>query len=318
MIEITIGIDISKDHLDVHRLPDGKARRFANTRPGHKALITWLQPTPPARVVYEPTGPYHRAFERALEDAGFPMAKVNPRFARRFAEALGTLAKTDRADAALLARMGAVLALPVRPVATPAMRELEELLGARDALIKEQTATKNREKTLTLPLLKHQHTARLEQIETDLAAVDREIQTRITADKILKERFDILISIPGIGTITAASLLITMPELGTLERKQVAGLAGVAPITHQSGTMTGRAKCRDGRANVRQAIYMPALVACRFNPDLKTLYDRLIAAGKQAKVAITAVMRKLLVLANALLRDGRKWDACRTAPEPER
>ena len=316
MTDITIGVDISKDHLEVHRLPDGEARQFANTRPGHKALIAWLKTAPPARVVYEPTGPYHRTFERVLEDAGFPMAKVNPRFARRFAEALGTLAKTDRADAALLARMGAVLTLPVRPVASTAMRELEELLGAREALIKEQTATKNREKTLTLSVLKRQHAARLKQIATQLATVDREIEKRIGADKTLKARFDILISIPGIGAITAASLLVTMPELGTLEPKQVASLAGLAPIVRQSGTMTGRAKCRDGRAHVRQAIYMPALVACRFNPDLKAMYDRLIAAGKPAKVAITAVMRKLLIFANALLRDGRKWDACRSSSGP--
>jgi len=161
----TIGVDVSKDHLDAYRLADGAERRFANDKLGHKALIKWLAERPVGRVVFEPTGPYHRAFERALGVAGAPFVKVNPRQARRFAEAVGTLAKTDRMDAAMLARMGALLELQTRPPRTEAMLELKELHLARQALVKDRAAAKNRRNALTAPLLKRQNAQRLEQID---------------------------------------------------------------------------------------------------------------------------------------------------------
>jgi transposase len=307
MTNDTIGVDISKDHLDAHRVSDGASRRFANDKNGHRAFLKWLGGETGARIVYEPTGPYHRAFEQRLAAAGFALVKVNPRQARRFAEATGRLAKTDRLDAAMLARMGALLDLEARPARSPILNDLKDLSMARAALVKNRTAARNRAKTLTLVILKRHNAEQLRQIERQIAAIETEIMNRVEADIDLARRFDILVSIPGVSAITAFALIIDMPELGTLENTQAASLAGLAPVARQSGQWTGRASIRGGRANVRQALYMPALVAMRFNPDLKAKYDQLKAIGKASKVAITAIMRKLVVLANALLRDGRKW-----------
>ena len=306
MTNDTIGVDISKDHLDAHRMSDGASRRFANDSAGHRAFLDWLSGTE-ARVVYEPTGPYHRTFERRLAAEGFALVKVNPRQARRFAEATGRLAKTDRLDAAMLARMGALLQLEARPARSPILNDLKDLHMAREALVKSRTAAKNRAKNLTLAILKRHNAEQLRQIERQMAAIEKEIRGLIEADSDLARRLDILVSIPGVSAITAFALLIDMPELGTLGQGQAASLAGLAPVARQSGNWTGRAFIRGGRANVRQALYMPALVAMRFNPDLKAKYDKLKEVGKASKVAITAIMRKLVVLANALLRDDRTW-----------
>lgn len=306
MTETNIGIDISKDHLDVHRLPGDERRRFDNSKAGHKALIRWIGDTP-ARVVYEPTGYYHRALERALAAAGMPIAKVNPRQARRFAEATGNIAKTDALDAAMLTRMGAVLSLEARPVPSGIINDLRDLRTARNALIKDQVAALTRAKAITLPLLKRQNATRLKQIEAQREAVDAEINALIQGDPDLAQRFAILCSIPGIAEVSAAMLLIEMPELGSLDEKQVAALAGLAPIARQSGNWKGKSFIRGGRQQVRQGLYMPALVAIRFNADLKAKYEQLIKAGKAPKQAITAVMRKLIILANALLKKDRQW-----------
>jgi transposase len=236
-----------------------------------------------------------------------PIAKVNPRQARRFAEATGNLAKTDALDAAMLTRMGAVLSLEARPVPSAIINDLRDLRTARNALIKDQVAAQTRAKAITLPLLKRQNAARLKQIEAQREAVDAEINTLIQGDPDLAQRFAILCSIPGIAEVSAAMLLIEMPELGSLDEKQVAALAGLAPIARQSGNWKGKSFIRGGRQQVRQGLYMPALVAIRFNADLKAKYEQLIKAGKAPKQAITAVMRKLIILANALLKKGRKW-----------
>jgi transposase len=172
MTNDTIGVDVSKDHLDAHRLIDGASRRFINDKAGYKAFLRWREEQPAERVVFEPTGPYHRAFERALSSAGVPFVKVNPRQARRFAEATGKLAKTDRLDAAMLARMGAMLELQARPPRSEIVLELKDLHLAREALVKDRTAAKNRGKLLTLPLLKRQNGQRLDQIERQIAAVE--------------------------------------------------------------------------------------------------------------------------------------------------
>lgn len=304
---VTAGVDIGKDHLDVCLHPGGIEQRFTNDAKGHRALVVWLAPHPLARVVYEATGAYHRAFERALAQAGLPLAKVNPRQARRFAEATGRLAKTDRCDAALLARLGALLEPPVRPAPSPLLGTLRELHGARQALIKDRTAALNRQKTLTAALLKRQARQRLAQIEAQLAAIEVELDALCAAAPDLDRRRAILVSIPGIGAATAVALLIEMPELGSLEPGPAASLAGLAPMARDSGRSRGRRFIRGGRATLRQALYMPALVATRFNPDLRAKYQALRAAGKPPKLALTAVMRKLLLLANALLRDGRAW-----------
>lgn len=307
MTDITIGADISKDHIDLHRLPNGDRLRVTNDAKGFATILGWIGDTLVARVVYEPTGAYHKAFERFMLTRGVPVSKVNPRQARRFAEATGKLAKTDRADAGMLAQFGMLLNPRLLRTDAASLTELKELHAARLTLVKDRTAVKNRSRNTVQPLLKRQSTARLKQIEAQLTQVERAIADQIAIDESLKARFDILVSIPGLSKITAFTLLIEMPELGDLDEKAAGKLSGLAPSDRQSGRWTGRAFIVGGRAIVRQALYMPALVATRFNPDLKVKYDALRKAGKPPKVAITAIMRKLIVLANALLRKQQKW-----------
>jgi len=300
-----VGVDICKDWLDVHLHPDGGFRRFGNHPAGHKALFKWLESWTVERIAYEATGAYHRAFEQA--GRALPLVKLNPMRARRFAEATGTLAKTDRVDAAMLARMAATLAPAIRPVKSMALAELAELMAARAGLVKDRTALANRSKNLTLALLKRHNEQRRVQIAKQIEAIDKAAAQLINANPGLARKRDILTSIKGLGAITANQIIAGMEELGDLESKQAASLAGLAPVTRQSGQWRGKSFIQGGRANIRQALYMPALVAARFNPDLKAKYLQLIAAGKPAKVAITAIMRKLIVLANALLKADRLW-----------
>jgi len=308
----TIGIDISKEGLDAYRLSDRCHARFANDRPGLKALIRWIGGNSPALVVFEATGAYHRQLETTLGAQCIAYAKVNPRQARRFAEATGRLARTDRIDAAMLARMGAVLELEAQPPRTESLNCLKDLMTARRALIKDRTAALARQKVLASRLLKRQAMARLRQIEGHIQEIDAAIADAVARDPMMTRRLAILISIPGIAEATAFAMLIEMPELGSLEGKQAASLAGLAPISRQSGKWQGHERIQGGRTFLRRAIYMPALAAVRFNRDLKAKFDQLIAAGKPAKVALVAIMRKLIVLANALLRDGRPWSEIRT------
>jgi transposase len=304
----TVGVDISKDHLDVHIHPTGATNRFTNNGKGHQAFLAWLTPDQVERVVFEATGAYHRVFERTLAAAGLPLAKINPLQARRFAEATGKRAKTDAIDAAMLAKFGALLKPQTREPVSKTLDEMKDLHNAKGALIKDRTATLNRQKEIQLPLLKRLATQRLKQIEGQLKAINAALHALCAADKALQAKFDILVSIPGIGPATAFAILIEMPELGTLEAPQAASLAGLAPVARDSGNWKGKRSIRGGRANLRQAIYMPALVATRFNPDFKAKYQAMIAAGKPAKVAITTIMRKIIVLANALLKAGRNWE----------
>jgi transposase len=306
MTKPTIGVDISKDHLDACRWPGGETCRVSNDAAGHRRLIRWIG-ADVARVAFEATGAYHAAFERALHRADVPYSKLNPARVRRFAEALGTHAKTDRIDARLIARMAAMIEpRPDRP--KPAvLAELHELQLARTALLRERTAATNRAGRLTLALLRRQHATRLRQIERALGEVDAAIAALVASDESLARKAEILCSVPGVSTVTAAVILAEMPELGTLEAGTAASLTGLAPFTRESGKWKGQAKIGGGRGDLRRALYLPALSAARFNPDLKAVYDRLRARGKPAKLALVAVMRKLVILANVLVRDDRTW-----------
>jgi transposase len=303
----SVAVDIAKDTLDVHLHPAGSSRRFGNDAQGCTALIAWLEDFLIARIAFEPTGAYHRACERRLAAAGLPLVKVNPRHARRFAEAIGRHAKTDAIDAAMLARFAALLEPPVRPVASATVDAMKELQVARRALVKDRVAARNRDHRHRAPLLKRQAKERLGQIDRQLAAIDAALHAQLTADPALQARFAILVSIPGVGEATAFALLVEMPELGALAPKGAASLAGLAPIARDSGQHRGKRCIRGSRAPLRQALYMPALVAVRFNATMRVKYLALRAAGKPPKVALVAIMRKLLILANALLRDGRTW-----------
>jgi len=289
----SVGVDISKDTLDVAIHPGGESFRITNNPKGHRALIKRLKGFDIARIVFEATGAYHRLFQQAMVEVGLPWVKVNPCQARRFAQATGKLAKTDRCDALMLARMGAVLDLEPRAPASKTVEALKELVNARDALIKDRVAALNRQAIAVSPLIKRQLAQRLRQIDGQIEAIDRRLKTLRNADSDLCQRFDILTSIPGIGEVTANVLVVETPELGRLEHAQAQ--------TH------GKRSIRGGRPRARQALYMPALNAIRLNPEFKAKYEAMVKAGKPAKVAIVAIMRKLLILANALIRDRRKW-----------
>lgn len=303
----TAGVDISKDMLEVHLHPERASARFGNDAKGFKAIIAWLGVYRIERVVYEATGAYHRSFERRMAEAGFPLAKVNPARARRFAEATGAIAKTDPVDAAMLARMGALLAPRATMPASENFDEMRQLLVARRALIKDFVAVRNRAQIRSLALLKRQANERLKHIERQIEAINQALRERIASDDAFRTRLDILTSIPGVGETTALTLLIEMPELGSLENKCAASLAGLAPIARDSGKWKGERRIAGGRSHPRRALYMPALVAARWNSDLKAKYKALTAAGKPKKLALTVIMRKLVILANALLRENRHW-----------
>jgi transposase len=313
MTELTIGVDISKDHLDAACLTSGRQARFANDAAGLKALRHWIGPVRRvARIVYEASGRYHARLEQAL--AAWPLVKVDPLRARRFAEASGTRAKTDAVDARMLARMGAQLALPPDPPDAPGARELKALQTARDGLVRDRIALVQRQKHAALPLLRRLSARALRLVEAQIAEVEAAIAERIAADPVRARRQEILVSIPGVGPQLSALLVVGMPELGRASAKQIAALAGVAPTTRQSGQWTGKAWISGGRADVRRGLYMPTLNAVRHNPDIRRFYDRLVVLGKPKKLALVAAMRKLLVLANVLITQDRPWEPAR--PEP--
>jgi len=302
----TIGIDISKATLDAHRLIDDEARQFANSPAGLRALRRWIGTKMPDLVIYESTGAYHAAIERSFGGV-LPLVKVNPLQARRFAQARGTRAKTDAVDARVLAAMGAALDLAPDVPAGKNQHDLRELQIARMALIKERTRLLNRSKTQTLAILKRQSKARLAQVKRQLGELEDALLDLARQCPKRARAFDILCSIPGLGRITAIAILVECPEIGTMTRKQITSLAGLAPMTRQSGQWRGKAFIQGGRKFLRDALYMPALVAARYNPDLRQKYQAMISDGKPAKVALTALMRKLIELANALVRQDREW-----------
>jgi transposase len=252
-------------------------------------------------------GPYHRDFEAALQK-DLPLTKVNPLQARRFAQSLGTKAKTDAVDARILAVMGDAFSLLPQPQVSAIQRDLKELNVARLALVRDRTRSLNRQKILTVALLKRQAKARLKQLGTQIAEVDATIENLLKSSPDTARATEIICSIPGLSKVSAAALLIEAPELGTLSKKQAASLAGLAPMTRQSGQWRGKSFIQGGRKLLRDTLYMPALVAMRHNPDLKAKYTALIAAGKPAKVALVALMRKLIILVNTLIRENREWE----------
>lgn len=257
--------------------------------------------------VFEATGAYHRGLERHLSLAAQPFIKVNPKQARRFAQAIGRLAKTDGVDARLLARMGIALDLAPQGVESEDIHDLRELLTARRALVKDQITAKTRLATALNPVVREQLGRRIDDIAADIQALDKVIAQIARQRGTLEDRICRLMTIPGIGRLTATTTLIDMPELGHFDNKKIAALAGLAPMTQQPGKWKGKERITGGRSSLRRAIYMPALVAIRFNHDLHRKYQQMLKAGKAKKVAITAIMRRIIVLANTLLRENWDW-----------
>lgn len=302
-----VGIDVSKDWLDIHVLPAGEALRVANTCEGIRRLKRWLTRFNLALVVVEATGKWHRPLRRSLDAGAIPVAVIDPFRVRMFAKAQGILAKTDRLDARVLAQFAAVMAPPVRAPEPQMIEELRELVVARASAVEQQTALKNQRSAATVKFLQRQLDRRIARADQDIAALDAAILKRVKADDGLARRYAILTSIAGIGFVAAATLLASLPELGSSTVKQIAMLAGLAPIADQSGKREGVRVVWGGRANVRRILYLAALTAMRFNTDMKAAYQRMTAAGKAPKLAIIAIARKLAVLANTLISQDRIW-----------
>jgi transposase len=305
-----VGIDVAKAHLDVAVRPTGAAWRVANDAPGIAALVDRLRSDAPVAVVLEATGGCEVPLVSALVEADLPVAVVNPRQVRDFARATGRLAKTDALDAAVLARFAEAVRPPLRPLPDAAHVELGALVTRRRQLVEMLTAERNRLGTAPERVRPHlrEHVRWLEQA---LSAVDRDLAALIRASPVWRTREALLRSVPGVGPVLATTVLAELPELGQLGRHAVAALVGVAPLNHDSGTLRGRRAIWGGRAHVRAVLYMATVAAVRYNPVVAAFYHRLRAAGKPAKVALTACMRKLLVILNAVVRHGTPW-----APAP--
>lgn len=306
-MQSSAGIDVGKSWLDAHVLPADQRRRVANNPEGIRQLKRWLLGFDCSIVVLEATGKWHRPLYRSLHADGVPVAVSDPYRVRMFAKAHGVVAKTDRLDARVLAQFAAVMNPVIRPPAPQAFEELGELLAARRSAINSQTALKNQAGVTTSKFLARQIKRRLSALAKDIDALEGEIQRHIAAEEALAKRYAILVSIPSFGFVVAATLLASLTELGTCSAKQIGMLAGLAPIADDSGQRQGTRFIGRGRSPVRNVLYLAALAATRFNPDMKAFYRRLIANGKAPKLAIIAVARKLAVLANTLITEDRSW-----------
>jgi transposase len=302
-----VGIDVSKDRLDVHLRPSGEAFAVARDGEGLTSLVERLSGLAVELVVIEATGGFEITVAAAIAGAGLPLAVVNPRQIRDFARAIGRLAKTDALDAEVIARFAEQVRPPVRPVPDAQARALAELVVRRRQLIDMIVAETNRRRQLTQPHLVKGVERHLKVLQKELTAIERDIDDQIKGSPAWREKEELLTSVPGIGPTNARTLIAELPELGTLSRRQIAALAGLAPINRDSGKMRGRRHIAAGRASVRGALYMAALTAMRCNPAIRTFGQRLKQTGKQPKIVLIAAARKLLTIVNALLRDNLPW-----------
>jgi transposase len=302
-----VGIDVSKARLDVCLLPEGETFAVANDREGVQSLLGRLREARPELVVLEASGKYERPAAAAVAASGIAVAVVNPRQARDFARATGRLAKTDRIDAEVLARFAG--AVGPRPSVLPdeEARLLQALLTRRRRQLSEMLVAENNRLQVAPEAVAERIRAHVEWLREELRRTDGELDEAVEASTAWKENEALLRSVPGVGPVLARTLLAELPELGTLTHKRLSALVGVAPFNRDSGTLRGRREVWGGRASVRAALYMGALVATRHNPKLKEFYERLLAAGKPKKVALVACMRKLLSILNAVMRERIPW-----------
>jgi transposase len=304
---VCVGIDVSKDRLDVHVLPEAIAFAVARDGKGLAELIERLRPLGPHVVAVEATGGFETVVAAALAGAGLPLVVVNPAQVRHYAQAIGKRAKTDPIDAALIARFAHDTKPDVRPLPDAATQLLADLVARRRQIIEMIVAEKNRERRTAVKRIRKSIARLIGALEKELAEIDAEIDTGVRGSPAWREKEDLLASVPGVGPVTARSLIAELPELGSLDNKQIASLAGLAPYTRQSGQWKGKSMIGGGRKSVRSALFLAALVASRHNPVLKAFRERLVAAGKPKMVAAIAVARKLLTILNAILRDNKPW-----------
>jgi transposase len=302
-----VGIDVSKDRLDVHLRPSGEAFTVSRDGAGVAALVARLGSIGPMLVVLEATGGFEITVAAGIAGAGLPLAVVNPTQVRAFARATGRLAKTDRLDAELIAHFAEAVRPEPRPLASEAAQGLAEMVARRRQLVEMIGMERNRQRTARSPKVLKGIARTLKALEAALAAIDREIDDEVRGSPAWRVAEDLLTSVPGIGKITARTLIAELPELGGIDRRRLAALVGVAPINRDSGAMRGHRAIAGGRADVRRVVFMAAVTAIRWNPPVRDIYLRLRARGRPAKVALVAAMRKLLTILNAILRHGKAW-----------
>ena len=305
---VNVGINVSKSHLDVTILPTGELLQVPNDQAGHGLLLARLKAERGlSRIVLEATGGYERKAALALFEAGLPVVIVNPRQVRDFARATGRNAKTDQLDALTLAEFAVAMKPDVRDLGTPDQHALASLVARRRQLVTMIGSERQRLKAATTTVVLDDVQASLAFLNERLASMERELLEAIELDPLARARMKLLQSVPGVGTVTGLTLLAEFPELGTLSAKEAASLAGLAPMNRDSGKNRGKRRTIGGRGRVRKVLYMATLTAVRHNPVLQAFYERLVDAGKPAKVALTACMRKLLVILNTMVKNGHSW-----------
>ena len=303
-----VGIDVAQRELVVVSRPDGREHRFANDAAGHRKLVQLVQPLGPERIVLEGTGGLEQPVVRVLQQAGLPVSVANPRRVRQFAEGMGYQAKTDSLDAAVLAEYARVARPPLRLPRTDALETLQALVVRRRQVQQMRIAEGNRLARCTSALVQRSLRASVARLERERRQLEQQIAAQLRDDADCQQRARVVGSMPGIGPVSCAALVAELPELGSLSAKQISKLVGLAPFTHESGTSRQPASIQGGRPAVRCALYMPALVASRHHPVLAPFYAGLIANHKPPKKALVAVMRRMLVMLNAMVRDGEMWN----------
>jgi transposase len=304
---IAVGIDVSKDHLDIAVRPGGEAFTVERNAAGVEQLAERLRMVSPHVVALEATGGFETVAAATLAAAGLPVVIVNPAQVRAFAKAIGQRAKTDPIDAAVIAHFAEATKPQVRPLPDEATRLLADLVARRRQIVEMIGAEHQREKRMTVPHLRKSIARLIKALEKELAGLNTDIDDAVRGSPVWREKEDLLKSVPGVGPIIASTLIAELPELGRCGRRQIAALAGLAPFTRQSGQWRGKSFIGGGRQAVRTALFMGAMVAKQHNPVLKAFFDRLVAAGRPKMIALIAVARKLLTILNAVLRDNRPW-----------
>jgi transposase len=307
MDAIFVGIDVSKDRLDVHVRPSGEAFAVTRDSKGLEELVDRLRTVSPALIAVEATGGFETIVAAALAGAALPLVVVNPAQVRHFAQALGKRAKTDPIDAEVIAKFIEAVKPAPRPVPDEQARLLAELVARRRQIIEMIVAERQREKRAENMRVRKSLTRTLRTLEKEMPELDGDIGALVRGSPAWREKEDLLVTFPGVSNTLARTFLAEVPELGSLNRREIASLAGVAPFTRQSGRWKGKSMIGGGRAPLRAALYMAALSAIRCNPTLKTFYQRLLSAGKPKMVGLIAVARKILTVLNAMVRDRKQW-----------
>ncbi len=307
MDAVYVGIDVSKDRLDVHIRPGGQTFAVARDGKGLEELVTRLRTLSPQLIAIEATGGFETIAAAAIAGAALPLAVVNPAQVRHFAQAVGQRAKTDPIDAAVIAHFAEAVKPEPRPLPDQQARLLAELVARRRQIIEMIVAERQREKRAENVRVRRSLTRTIKTLEKELPEIDNDIDTLVRGSPAWREKEDLLVTFPGVSNTLARTFLAEVPELGTLSRREIASLAGLAPFTRQSGRWKGRSMIGGGRAPLRAALYMAALSAIRCNQTLKPFYQRLLSAGKPKMVALIAVARKILTILNAMLRDRIQW-----------